>query len=100
MATANPVGRTAIHGELRRLGIDVSKRTVSRLLEQQPRRPSQTWKTFLRNHLASATSVDFFTVSTLTERVLFVFVVLALTAGASCTSTSRTNGYLGRPTGG
>jgi putative transposase len=78
MATANPLwGAPRIHGELRMLGIDVSERTVSRLLEQQPRRPSQTWKTFLRNHLASAASVDFFTVSTLTGRVLFVFVVLA-----------------------
>ena len=78
MATANALwGAPRIHGELRMLGFDVSERTVSRLLEQQPRRPSQTWKTFLRNHLASAASVDFFTVSTLTGRVLLVFVVLA-----------------------
>jgi putative transposase len=78
MATANPLwGAPRIHGELRMLGVDVSERTVSRLLEQHPHRPSQTWKTFLSNHLASAASVDFFTVSTLTGRVLFVLVVLA-----------------------
>jgi transposase InsO family protein len=78
MATANPLwGAPRIHGELRMLGFDISERTVSRLLEQQPRRPSQTWKTFLRNHIASAASVDSFTVSTLAGRVLFVFVVLA-----------------------
>jgi putative transposase len=78
MATANKLwGAPRIHGELRMLGIDVSERTVSRLLEQRPRRPLQTWKRFLRNHLASAASVDFFTVSTLTGRVLFVLLVLA-----------------------
>src|SRR4029077_18657 len=61
IATANPLwGAPRIHGELRTLGIDVSERTVSRLLERHPRPPSQTWKTFLSTHLASAASVDFF----------------------------------------
>jgi len=78
MATANPLwGAPRIHGELRTLGVDVSERTVSRLLEHHPRPPSQTWRTFLTNHLASAASIDFFTVPTLTGRVLFVLVVLA-----------------------
>ena len=78
MATANPPwGAPRIHGELRMLGIDVSERTVSRLLERHPRPPSQTWKTFLTNHLASAASMDFFTVPTLTGRILFVLVVLS-----------------------
>ena len=57
--------------------VDVSERTVSRLLERHPRPPSQTWRTFLTNHLASAASMDFFTVPTLTGRVLFVLVVLS-----------------------
>ena len=78
MATANPLwGAPRIHGELRTLGVDVSERTVSRLLERRPRPPSQTWRTFLTNHLASAASMDFFTVPTLTGRVLFVLVVLS-----------------------
>ena len=71
------VGAPRIHGELRPLGVHVSERTVSRLLERHPRPPSQTWRTFLTNHLASAASMDFFTVPTLTGRVLFVLVVLA-----------------------
>jgi transposase InsO family protein len=50
---------------------------VSRLLERLSRPPSQTWRTFLTNHLASAASIDFFTVPTLTGRVLFVLVVLS-----------------------
>src|SRR5499427_10810201 len=67
MAAANPLwGAPRIHGELRTLGIDVSERTVSRLLTRRRRPPSQTWRTFLTNHVASAASMDFFTVPTLT----------------------------------
>src|SRR5437899_3590579 len=75
---ANPLwGAPRIHGELSKLGITVSERTVSRLL-RRPRRPSsQTWRTFLTNHVATLVSMDFFTVPTLTGRVLFVLVVLA-----------------------
>ena len=58
------------------LGITISERTVSRILRTAPRPPSQTWKTFLRNHLGQIVSVDFFTVPTIRLRVLFVFLVL------------------------
>jgi len=76
MATANPLwGAPRVHGELRTLGVHVSERTVSRLLETHSRPSPQTWKTFLTNHLASAASMDFFTVPTLTGRVLFVVIV-------------------------
>ena len=77
MATANPLwGAPRIHGELRTLRVDVSERTVSRLLTGVTRPPSQTGHTFLTNHLASAASMDFFTVPTLRGRVLFVVVVV------------------------
>jgi len=77
IAAANPLwGAPRIHGELGKLGVDVSERTVSRLV-RRPRRPrSQTWRTFLTNHTAALGSIDFFTVQTITGRVLFVFVVL------------------------
>ena len=39
--------------------------------------PSQTWRTFLENHLQSTVSIDFFTVPTLRFQVLYVFLVLA-----------------------
>ena len=39
--------------------------------------PSQTWRAFLNNHVQDLVSVDFFTVPTVSFRVLFVFVVLA-----------------------
>jgi len=58
------------------LGILVSERTVSRVLRTLPRSPSQTWKTFLRNHLSEMVSVDFFTVPTVRLQVLFVFLIL------------------------
>ena len=78
MATANPLwGAPRIHGELGKLGLDVSERTVSRLLTRRRRPPSQTWRTFLNNHLATMVSMDFFTVSTLTGHVLFVLVLLS-----------------------
>jgi transposase InsO family protein len=77
IATANPLWRAPrIHGELRSLGVDVSERRVSRLLEPHPRPASQTSKTFLKNHLASA-GYGLLTVPTLTGRVPFVLVVLS-----------------------
>jgi putative transposase len=77
MAAANPLwGAPRIHGELGKLGIDVSERTISRLLRRRRRPPSQTWRTFLANHVASLVSMDFFTVPTLAGRVLFVLVLL------------------------
>jgi putative transposase len=77
MAAANPLWRAPrIHGELKMLGIVVSERTVSRVLRTIPRPPSQTWKTFLKNHLREIVSIDFFTVPTVRLQVLFVFLVL------------------------
>src|SRR3989449_2499087 len=78
MAAANPLwGAPRIHGELLKLGIDVAERTVSRLLPKRRSPPSQTWRTFLTNHVRDLVSIDFFTVPTARLRALFVFVVLA-----------------------
>jgi putative transposase len=77
MALANPLwGAPRIHGELLKLGFDISQRTVARLMPRRPKPPSQTWRTFLQNHVADLVSVDFFVVPTATFRVLYVFVVL------------------------
>src|SRR6266699_1911328 len=78
MAAANPLwGAPRIHGELLRLRIDVPERTVSRLMLKRRPLPSQTWRTFLANHVRDLVSLDFFTVPTARLRVLFVLVVLA-----------------------
>src|SRR3984957_11448165 len=77
LAKANPLWRAPrIHGELKKLGIAVSERTVSRVLRSIPRRPSQNWRTFLRNHMGETVAIDFFTVATIRLRVLFVFLVM------------------------
>jgi putative transposase len=77
MTAANPLwGAPRIHGELQKLGIEISERTVSRLLRRPRRPPSQTWRAFLANHVVSVVSMDFFTVPTVTGRVLFVLVLL------------------------
>ena len=69
-------GAPRIHGELLKLGFEVSQRTVARLMPRRPKPPSQTWRTFLQNHVLDLVSVDFFVVPTATFRVLYVFVVL------------------------
>jgi len=79
MATANPLwGAPRIHGELLKLGIDVAERTVSRLMPKRRPQPSQTWRTFLANHVRDLVALDFFTVPTARLRVLFVLVVLVV----------------------
>jgi putative transposase len=79
MAEANVTwGAPRIHGELLKLGIVIGESSVSRFMPKKIRKPpSQTWRTFLDNHLCSLASIDFFTVPTATFRVLFVFLVLA-----------------------
>jgi putative transposase len=78
MAAMNPLwGAPRIHGELLKLGIDVAEHTVSRLISTRRRPPSQTWRTFLTNHVSDLVSLDFFTVPTAGLRVLFVLIVLA-----------------------
>ena len=78
MCMANPLWRAPrIHGELLKLGIDVSEATVSKYMIKHRRSPSQTGRTFLENHAKELIALDFFTVPTATFRVLFVLVVLS-----------------------
>ncbi len=78
MAKCNPLwGPPRIHGELLKLGINISERSVSRLIPRGRQPPSQTWHTFLTNHLNEIASIDLFTVPTATFRVLFCLVVLS-----------------------
>ena len=78
MASANPLwGAPRIHGELLKLGIELSGRTISRWMPKKRKPPSQTWRTFLENHLGELVSVDFFTVPTVRFQILFCFLVLS-----------------------
>lgn len=69
-------GAPRIHGELLKLGIEVSQATVSKYMQRSNKPPSQTWRTFLDNHVTDLVSIDFFTVPSATFRILYVFVVL------------------------
>jgi len=69
-------GAPRIHGELQMLGINVSQATVAKYMLRHRKPPSQTWRTFLHNHTKNMVSVDFFTVPTVTFRILYVFLVL------------------------
>ena len=78
MTRQNPLwGAPRIHGELLKLGIDIGETSVSKYMGRRRRPPSQTWRTFLKNHFATTVSVDFFTVPTIRFQVLYVFLVLA-----------------------
>ena len=78
MCRENPTwGAPRIHGELLKLGIDIGETSVSKYMVRSRKPPSQTWRTFLENHLQQLVSIDFFTVPTIRFQVLYVFLVLA-----------------------
>ena len=78
MCRQNPGwGAPRIHGELLKLGIDVAESSVSKYMVRCRKPPSQTWRTFLDNHLTQLVSIDFFTVPTIRFHVLYVFLILA-----------------------
>jgi putative transposase len=78
MSRENPLwGAPRIHGELLKLGIDVGETSVGKYMLRRRKPPSQTWRTFLENHIKTMVSVDFFTVPTIRFQILYVFLVLA-----------------------
>ena len=77
MSQENPLwGTPRIRSELRLLGYEASKATIDKYRVRHRKPPSQSWRTFLDNHVRDIVAVDFFTVPTATFRVLFCFVVL------------------------
>jgi len=77
MAEANPLwGAPRIHGEVLKLGFELSQATVATYMPRHRRPPSQSWRTFLTNHVGQITAADFFVVPTATCRLLFVLVIL------------------------
>src|SRR5918997_3801442 len=78
MARENPAwGSERIRGELLKLGIVVSKRSIQRYRQRGPARPpSQTWRTFLANHRPDIWAVDLLTVQTLTFRTLYILLFI------------------------
>jgi len=78
MSRENPTwDAPRIQSELYLLGHTVSKSTVEKYMVRSRKPPSQTWRTFLDNHVRDRVSIDFFTIPTATFRVLYCFVVLS-----------------------
>src|SRR5262249_29761875 len=71
-------GAPRIHGELLKLGFEVSERTVSRYVRRlsPPEQARKLWATFLRNHRELITAMDFFTVAALNFRILCCFFII------------------------
>lgn len=83
MAAENPTwGAPRIHGELQKLGLRVSERTVSRFMPKRSRtgtdleKQRQNWKTFLENHKEVIAAMDFLVVPTWNFKPLYILVIL------------------------
>ena len=79
MANENPHwGVPRIHGEILKLGFDISESTVMRYIPKKIGRTSgQRWKTFLRNHASEIVSIDFLTVPTYNFKQLYILIFLS-----------------------
>ena len=76
MSRENPTWGAPRISELALLGHDVAEQTVSKYMVRIRKPPTPTWRTFLDNHVADIAACDFFTIPTVTFRVLYVFIVL------------------------
>lgn len=77
MFRENPLwGAPRILSELLLLGYHAAERTMAKYMARTRKPPSQTWPTFLANHVPDIAACDFFTVPTVPFRVLYVFMVL------------------------
>jgi hypothetical protein len=78
MNAANPLwGAPRIHGELLKLGFEVSQATVAKyMVRRRGGTPSQNWRSFLRNHAQGIAAIDMFVVVSTSFRLLYVMIIL------------------------
>src|ERR687885_125135 len=99
LARGNPRwGSERIRGELLKLGLVVSKRSIQRYRRRGPAHPSsQTWRTFLANHAHHLWAADLLTVQTLGFKTLYVLIFIAHrrreVVHANVTPTPQQPGY-------
>jgi putative transposase len=78
MSGANPLwGAPRIHGELLKLGIEISQATVAKYMVQRRGMPSPTWRSFLRNQATGIAAIDMFVVASASFRLFYVMIILA-----------------------
>ena len=71
-------GAPRIHGELLKLGFEVSQSTVAKYMVRRRGPPSQGWRAFLANHAPHIAAMDLFVVPTISFALLYVFVIVRL----------------------
>jgi transposase InsO family protein len=77
MSSANPLwGAPRIHGELLKLGIEISQATVAKYMVRRRGTPSPTWRSFLCNHAQGIAAIDMFVVASISFRLLYVLIIL------------------------
>ena len=77
MSRHNPTwGASRIRAELHLLGYEAAESTVARHMVRTRKPPSPTWRSFLANHARQIAAIDFFTVYTITFKVLYCFIIL------------------------
>ena len=82
MSRENPLwGAPRIHGELLKLGFEIAKSTVSKYMIRHRGPPSQTWRTFLRNHADAIAAIDLCVVPTVNFERSYSFSAMG---GGSC----------------
>src|ERR1700680_4564429 len=78
MSSANPLwGAPRIHGELLKLGIEISQSTVAKYMMRRRGTPSPTWRSFLLNQAQGIAAIDMFVVASASFRLLYVMIILA-----------------------
>ena len=78
MSRSNPLwGAPRIHGELLKLGIEISQATVAKYMVRRRGEPSPTWRSFLRNQAEGVAAIDMFVVASASFRLLYVMIILA-----------------------
>ena len=78
ISSANPLwGAPRIHGELLKLGIEVSQATVAKYMIRRTSAPSPTWRSFLRIHAEGIAAIDLFVVASASFRLLYIVIILS-----------------------
>jgi len=79
MSIENPLwGAPRIHGELLKLGFEVSQSSVAKYMVKRRGPPSQGWRAFLANHAPDIAAMDLFVVPTLSFDLLYAFIIVRL----------------------
>jgi hypothetical protein len=90
MNAANPLwGAPRIHGELLKLGIQISQTTIAKYMVRRRGTPSPTWRSFLRNQGQGIAAIDMFVVASSSFRLLYVMIILAHDRRKMCDLMSR-----------